>query len=72
VLMAGPEHLEFRRNLALEAELLLDLRHVLQHLDPRFTELGSRNIPNIGGKVPDTVCGLGCIRNIFQYIPDTE
>ena len=34
-----------------------------------YTENASMNIPNIGGKVPDTDCGLlGCIRNIFQHI----
>ena len=37
-----------------------------------LTENGSRNIPNIGGNVRDTVCGLGGIRNIFQHIPDTQ
>jgi hypothetical protein len=32
----------------------------------------SRNIPNIGKNVPNTVCALDDIRNIFQHIPDTE
>ena len=32
----------------------------------------SRNIPNIGKNVPDTMCGLVDIRNIFRHIPDTE
>jgi hypothetical protein len=36
------------------------------------TEKRSRNIPNIGKKVPDTMCDLGDISNIFQHIPDTE
>ncbi len=27
---------------------------------------GSRNIPNIGKNVPDTICGLGDIRNNFN------
>jgi hypothetical protein len=36
------------------------------------TEKRSRNIPNIGKNVPDTMCGLGDIRNNFQHIPDTE
>ena len=29
------------------------------------TENASRNIPNIGKNVPDTMCGLGDIRNNF-------
>ena len=39
-----------------------------------FTENASRNVPNIGKNVPDTMCGLGGIRNIFHHIPppDTE
>ena len=37
-----------------------------------ITGNGSRNIPNIGKNVPDTMCDLGDIRNIFQHIPDTE
>ena len=38
----------------------------------RFTRNASRNIPNIGKSVPDTMCGLGDIRNNFQHIPDTK
>ena len=36
------------------------------------TEKRSRNIPNIGKNVPDTMCDLGDIRNIFQHIFDTK
>ena len=36
------------------------------------TENASRNIPNIGKNVLDTMCALGDIRNNFQHIPDTK
>ena len=35
-----------------------------------MTGNGSRYIPNIGKNVPDTMCGLGDIRNYFQHIPN--
>jgi hypothetical protein len=36
------------------------------------TENASRNIPDIGKNVPDTMCALGDIRNNFQHIRDTN
>ena len=53
----------------MRAELLKQFRRLV----PTQKTAVSRNIPNIGkNNVPDSICGLGDIRNNFQHIPDTE